>query len=431
VRTPWGDATELRERMMPPGRGVPRDEAERNHRERLFAATVAVVVEKGYDATRVADLVKLAGISRSAFYRQFADKRECFLATIEELVQPTFDVVVRRAEGVPDGEARVRAMIGGLLELIASQPAASKMCFVEIYAAGPEAVAVIERITERAAAFMIELFDQIPGREGMPRQLVRAMIGGVQKVIHKRLYREEEDALVGLAPQLSTWWLSYWPPPRPLQPPRRRAKRPRPFEERQAVSNPADRVLRALAAVVAEKGYPDVSVAEIVDRASTSQRTFYEHFANKEEALLAALDAGSAQWLATTLPAFRRGQDWQHAVRAAYEGMFGFGIEEPEYARLGAVEMYAAGKRALETRDRVMEQLEALLGPGYEEAPATPKIAAEAIGGAVHALAYDQVKAKGPESLAELVPMSTYLTLAPFLGAEQAYELAAGGTAKG
>ncbi len=430
MRTPWGDASELRERMMRPGRGVPREVAERNHRERLFAAMVAIVVEKGYDATRVADLVELAGISRSAFYRQFSDKQECFLAAVEGLVQPTFDALIPQAELAPPGEERLQQTIEALLRLIASQPAASKMCFVEIYAAGPEAVAVIERTTDRVERFVIDLFDQVPGRKGMPPQLLRAMIGGLQKVIHKRLYRDEQDELVELAQQICGWWLSYPPPPGPLQVLRRRTKRPRPFEERQAVSGPADRLLRALAAVVAEKGYPAVTVAEIVERASTSQRTFYEHFANKEEALLAALDAGSAQWLATTLPAFRRASDWQHAVRGAYEGMFAFGIEEPEYSRLGAVEMYAAGKRALATRDRIMEPLENLLAPGYELAPDTPAIAAEAIGGAIHALAYDQVKTKGPESLPELVPMSTYLTLAPFLGAEQAYELASGGGTK-
>jgi len=85
--------------------------------------------------------------------------------------------------------------------------------------------------------------------------------------------------------------------------------------------------------------------------------------------------------LAKTLPAFRRAQSWQQAVRTAYDEMFSFGPEEPEYSRLGAVEMYAAGKRALETRDAIMEGLEALLAPGYELAPATPAIAAEAIGG--------------------------------------------------
>src|SRR6201989_47181 len=89
VRTPWGDATELRARMMRPGRGTPRDEAERNQRERLFAAMVATVAEKGYEATTVADLVQLSGVSRSAFYRHFEDKQACFLAAIEALVDPT------------------------------------------------------------------------------------------------------------------------------------------------------------------------------------------------------------------------------------------------------------------------------------------------------------------------------------------------------
>ena len=39
--------------MLPPGRGTPRDVAERNQRERLFAAIVATVAKKGYEATTV------------------------------------------------------------------------------------------------------------------------------------------------------------------------------------------------------------------------------------------------------------------------------------------------------------------------------------------------------------------------------------------
>jgi AcrR family transcriptional regulator len=413
--------------MMRPGRGMPRAEAERNHRERLFAAMVACVVEKGYDATRVADLVQLSGISRSAFYRQFADKKECFLAAADELTEPTL-ALMENADPHGSGEERMRRAIETFLRLVASQPAASKLAFVEIYAAGPEAVALIERTLGIFEKFVTALFEQIPGREGMPPEMVRAMIGGLQKVVHKRLYRDEQDEMVELAPQIEQWWLSYPTPPAPLQgPKKRRVRRPRTFEERQAVTAPPDRVLRALAAIVSEKGYPAATVSEIVDRASTSQRTFYENFSNKEEALLAALDTGSAQMLANTLPAFRRAPSWQQAVRTAYEGMFAFGLEEPEYSRLGAVEMYAAGKRALQTRDTIMEGLEALLAPGYELAPDTPPIAAEAIGGAIYALVYDQVRSKGPESLPELVPMATYMTLAPFLGAKEAYELATGG----
>lgn len=104
--------------------------------------------------------------------------------------------------------------------------------------------------------------------------------------------------------------------------------------------------------------------------------------------------------------------------------MFAFAMEEPEYTRLGAVELYKVGSEALRTRDTVMEGLEALLVPGYEASPDTPPIAAEAIGGAIHALIRDQVQRKGPDGLPELAPLATYMTLAPFLGAEKAYERA-------
>jgi AcrR family transcriptional regulator len=411
--------------MLRPGRGTPRAEAERNQRERLFAAMVATVARRGYEATTIADLVELSGVSRSAFYRHFRNKQECFLAAADALVQPTLEAM-ERAERAPSGEGRTRQALEAFLGLIASQPAASRMCFVEVYAAGPEGVALVERTLDTFERFGTGLFDQTPGREGVPPWMVRAMIGGLQKVVHKRLYLGAQDELAALAPQLWTWWMSYPPPPGPLRAPRRRARRAHSFAERQAASNPPERVLRALAATVSEEGYPATTVAEIVERASTSQRTFYEHFANKEEALLAALDSGSAKMLGSTLPAFRRAPDWQHAVRGAYEAMFAFGVAEPEYSRLGAVEMYAAGKPALQHRDQVMEGLEALLAPGYELAPDSPPIAAEAIGGAIYALIYDQVKAKGPESLPEIVPHATYMTLAPFIGADAAYTLAVG-----
>ena len=286
---------------------------------------------------------------------------------------------------------------------------------------------MVERTLDTFEKFGTGLFEEIPGREEMPPQMIRAMIGGLQKVVHKRLYRDEQDELVELAPQIWQWWLSYPPPPGRCARRAGASQKARPFEERQAVANPAERVLRALAAMVAEKGYPATTVAEIVDRASTSQRTFYEHFANKEEALLAALDSGSAQMLATVLPAFRRGAELgARRSRPPTRRCSASAPKSPSTRRLGAVEMYAAGKRALQTRDTIMEGLEALLPPGYELAPDTPPIAAEAIGGAIYALIYDQVKAKGPESMPELVPMATYMTLAPFLGAEDAFALANG-----
>src|SRR3954453_19627820 len=76
VRTPWGDAADLRSMKMSPGRGNPPEESERSQRERLFGAMVALSAEKGYEATRIGELVKLAGVSRAAFYDHFKDKEQ-------------------------------------------------------------------------------------------------------------------------------------------------------------------------------------------------------------------------------------------------------------------------------------------------------------------------------------------------------------------
>jgi hypothetical protein len=74
----------------------------------------------------------------------------------------------------------------------------------------------------------------------------------------------------------------------------------------------------------------------------------------------------------------------------------------------------------------VTEGMEGLLAPGLELAPATPAMAPEAIGGALYAMLYDFVKANGPERLPEMLPAAVYITLAPFLGAEEAYAVAVG-----
>jgi AcrR family transcriptional regulator len=425
VRTPWGDAAELRERKLRPGRGTPRQEAERNQRERLYAAMVATVAEKGYEATTVADLVELSGVSRSAFYRHFDDKQACFLAAIEAMVEPTLKRI-GGDESAPAGLERARRAFEALIEMIVDQPAAAKMCVVEIYAAGPEGSALMDRTMQAVEALAKRLLTQVPGREETPDEMVHALVGGIQKVIHKRLYRGKEDELLGLVPQLWDWFLCYPVPPGPLKATRRRTVKALPFEDRQRLANPPERILRALAAVVSEKGYPDTTVADVVEKAGTSQRTFYEHFKNKEDAIVAALDSGSAHMLAAALPAFRRAADWPQAVHDTQEAMFAFGAEEPEYARMGGVEMYAAGKRALDQREIVTEGMEGLLAPGYELKPETPPIAAEAIGGALYSLLYDHVNKKGPETLPDLVPTLVYVTLGPFLDGEDAYEVAIG-----
>jgi AcrR family transcriptional regulator len=421
TKTPWGDTDSLRERKLRPGQRLPAEDVARNQRQRLFAAVIAVVAEKGYAATRVADLLELSGVSRSAFYEHFKDKQECMLAAIDALVNPAI-AAIQETGDTPQGEDQSREALTAFLQLLVDQSAAARTCLVELYAVGPGATAMIDKGTDAFQGLVSRILETMPERQGMPPEIVRGMLGGFRKVIHTRLYRGEEDQLVELAPDLWSWAASYRPPPQPLRRPRTRP----PERSRMDGYDPAERILRAFAAVVAEKGYLATTVNDVATRASISLSTFYANFTDKEEAMLATTDSAYSQMLATTLPAFRRAHDWPNAVRNTATAMFAFCAAEPEYTKTGTIDVYAAGQRALEQRDQVMQGMETLLVPGYEREPNASPLAGEAITGAIYEMIYHQVKLGGAESMQEITPLATYMALAPFVGAHEACIVANG-----
>src|SRR6516164_10070200 len=78
------------------------------------------------------------------------------------------------------------------------------------------------------------------------------------------------------------------------------------------------RMLDAMVQSVAEKGYARVAVADVVERAGVSRKTFYEQFANKEECFLAAYDDGVDRLLAAIDAALATlAPDWLAAARRA------------------------------------------------------------------------------------------------------------------
>jgi AcrR family transcriptional regulator len=133
-------------RRLPPGsHGIPAEVVARNQRERLIAAMAEACAEKGYADTSVADVVKRAGVSSVTFYEQFADKRDCLLATHRQLL-------VRLLEAIDAAGAPLHTA----LALLASDPPSARLLTVEILAAGPEGVkghdAMVEALAGRFEA---------------------------------------------------------------------------------------------------------------------------------------------------------------------------------------------------------------------------------------------------------------------------------------
>lgn len=77
------------------------------------------------------------------------------------------------------------------------------------------------------------------------------------------------------------------------------------------------RLLDGLATSIAERGYRDTTVADIVRAARTSKRTFYDHFATKEECFVELLSANNDALVAAVGDAVDPGSPWTEQVRQA------------------------------------------------------------------------------------------------------------------
>ena len=84
------------------------------------------------------------------------------------------------------------------------------------------------------------------------------------------------------------------------------------------------RLLEGMTAAVARKGYSAVTIADVVAEAGVSKRTFYEHFDDKEDCLLASYVEVSAEMTAAIRQQLAAGPGAAptliHAVLATYLG---------------------------------------------------------------------------------------------------------------
>src|SRR3954462_1896537 len=111
-----------------------------------------------------------------------------------------------------------------------------------------------------------------------------------------------------------------------------------------------ERMLDAMARAVAPKGYAKLTVSDVVALAGVSRRTFYEHFADKEECFLETYSAASSAVVASVAEAVRHsGQtDWHERVRVGLTSYTAVLAADPDLAHALLVDVLGAGPRAIE-----------------------------------------------------------------------------------
>ncbi|MEU4425184.1 TetR/AcrR family transcriptional regulator [Actinoplanes sp. NPDC024001] len=125
------------ERDLPRGRHALDPGAVRAaHRERILAAFTELVADRGLAAVTVADVVKSAAVSRTAFYAVFADLSACADAAYERFVAVLLERVTAAAAEPQDWLDLIAAIIDAYLDTICSDLVVTRAMMLEMDAAG-------------------------------------------------------------------------------------------------------------------------------------------------------------------------------------------------------------------------------------------------------------------------------------------------------
>jgi AcrR family transcriptional regulator len=200
------------------------------------------------------------------------------------------------------------------------------------------------------------------------------------------------------------------------------------YSREQVAHSQHERLIAALTQVVNERGYNEVTIADITAAAQVSRRTFYEHFDSREACFLAAFDVVVEHLLRLIEEATEPIPDWPHRVSAALAVVLRFFAAEPELARLCMVESLTAGPAVTERYREVILGFTPLLKPGREEraqAQALPDSTEDTIVGSVASVISRSIMSGETAELEKLLSDFIGFTLMPYLGPEEARRIAA------
>jgi AcrR family transcriptional regulator len=433
-----------------------------SERAQLIEALIEIAAERGYMDTSIELVVAHAGLDRPAFDRHFRGKYDCFLSAWQEMNEECMHSVMRAYDSQQYWPDRLRAVAIEVVGSLCTDPGRAGFA-VEVLAAG-DAARARRDMTMRVIASLIDAGrKEMDDPESVPHTTAEALAGSAYGQVYAKVVRGHTDELPKLIPQLmSAAVMPYlgveaaleeldrgskmpdryrrpvaaspadtpvengeeYPPELARLPPGRHGL-PREF----VAHNQRERLIAGLAEAIAENGYAGTTIAHITRHAAVSRRTFYEHFASKDECFVAAYDTVMTELRERVGQAFEEEEDWAHAVKAGIGAMLGFLAAEPNLARLCMVEALVAGPVVVERYDSAIQSFVPYFQTGREGR--SPEVLArlsatteEALVGGMMSLISRRIIAGKTAELESLLPDLVEFTLTPYLGSDEAAKVA-------
>lgn len=184
---------------------LPREFVAGHKRRRMMDAIAELTAEGGYEATKIADIVRRAAVARKTLYDNFDGKEDLFLSAIHATMGEMRTVAEEACAEVESPEGGIIAGIEAVLDYVAEHPAASRMCMVEAISATPSSA----RLYDAGMREFVELFrKRAPEGVDLPETIEESLVGGVAWILQLQIRRGEAEQAPELLPELSQFVLS-------------------------------------------------------------------------------------------------------------------------------------------------------------------------------------------------------------------------------
>ena len=169
-------------------------------RRRMIDAMAELCAEQGYEATKIADVVRRAHVARKTLYDNFSGKEELFLAAFDSAVAEACAPIAPA-----EWEERTEAGLRALLEYAAAHPAETRLCLVEAPAATPASSA---RYDAAVDTYIERLRAAAPPGPSRPATLEESLVGGTLWIVQRQARRGGAEDAVDLLPELAEFVIS-------------------------------------------------------------------------------------------------------------------------------------------------------------------------------------------------------------------------------
>ncbi|MGN6373261.1 MAG: TetR/AcrR family transcriptional regulator [Solirubrobacteraceae bacterium] len=191
--------------------------------------------------------------------------------------------------------------------------------------------------------------------------------------------------------------------------------------------DPRRRMLDAMIHTVALRGYERATVSRMLTYAELPEAVFSEHFTDKHDCFMQALDELITSAERAAIEHFALPVPWRERVRDALGSLVDALVCNEDAARVLFVEMLAAGPAALERQHQALELFTSLVEQGRSLAPHADQLApqtSEAIVGGIASILHRRALQGEVAQLPTLLPELVYFVLLPYLDQSEAMSAA-------